>query len=318
MKNHELPVVSVRLMTYDHGPFIKEALDGILMQETNFNVEVVIGDDFSTDNTVNIIREYQDTEKIKIKLLQREHGDDYSVNREKLGRLYNFYDILKNCKGKYIALLDGDDFWTDKYKLQKQFDFLENNDKYIACFHDVKVVNEKSEVVRENKFKKISLHDYKAELLTRGRVLPVLSVMFRNVTDELPEEFIHGGLGDKFLSSFLGNFGDAKYMNNIQPSAYRVGNQGVWSQKDLIHKKKLNLMTVYQLWRYYDRIGKKENAEILFNNLVIQGYRLYPYLPSNSFLVKIEKLIMKINYNFFKSLKFPNRLLLKLKLWKNQ
>jgi glycosyltransferase involved in cell wall biosynthesis len=183
---------------------------------------------------------------------------------------------LQNCRGKYIAFLDGDDYWTDPKKLQKQVDFLEENLDYIASFHKVKVVNKDGDTVKENKFSKTSLHDFSSEMLIKGRVIPVLAWCFRNVVKDIPPEFLHSGLGDKFLSSFLGNYGKAKFQHEVEPSAYRVGEHGMWSQKDVLSKKRLNLMTVYQLWRYYDRIGKKNIANSMFKNLCIQGYKLYP------------------------------------------
>ena len=124
---NDSPLVSVRLMTYNHAPFIKNAMQGIMMQKTSFKIEVVVGDDFSKDNTLEIIKKFSDTENIKLKILNREIHDDYWFQRQENGRIYNFYNILKNCKGNYIALLDGDDYWTDPYKLQKQVDFLEEN-----------------------------------------------------------------------------------------------------------------------------------------------------------------------------------------------
>ena len=124
-------ILSIRLMTYNHEDFIEEALKGIDAQITDFNFEVVIGDDFSTDNNLNIINNYKFTNKnITVNILNRKIGDEYWIKRQKLGRFYNIVNILQNCKGRYIALLDGDDYWTDPYKLQKQVDFLESNKDY--------------------------------------------------------------------------------------------------------------------------------------------------------------------------------------------
>lgn len=123
--------VSVRLMTYNHVQFIKQAMDSIMKQQTDFLVEVVVGDDFSNDGTLDIIQQYSSTERIHLRILKREVGDDYWLKRQRLGRLYNFTDILKHCHGKYIALLDGDDYWIDPFKLQMQIDFLEGNRDYI-------------------------------------------------------------------------------------------------------------------------------------------------------------------------------------------
>ncbi len=118
-------------MTYNQAPFIAEAIESCLMQKTDFGFEIIIGDDFSTDGTKEICEEYAIKYPEKIKLLARRIGDEYWQKRQKLGRLYNFVDIIENCNGKYIALLDGDDYWIDPLKLQKQVDFLEENNN---CF----------------------------------------------------------------------------------------------------------------------------------------------------------------------------------------
>src|SRR5690554_951398 len=128
--NAKRPVVSVRLMTYNHEKFIHQAMESILSQKVDFPVEVVVGDDFSTDNTLSIIRKFKSTKSIHIHILERAKGDEYWKKRQAQGRIYNFINILENCKGKYIALLDGDDYWTDPLKLQKQVDFLEENKNY--------------------------------------------------------------------------------------------------------------------------------------------------------------------------------------------
>src|SRR5690606_6835599 len=104
-------LLSVRLQTYNHQDFIEEPLQEIENQITDFNFEVIIGDDFSTDDNVKIIKNFisnSKNSKIEFKLLNRTLGDDYWKKRQKQGRLYNFINTIENCSGKYIALLDGD------------------------------------------------------------------------------------------------------------------------------------------------------------------------------------------------------------------
>ncbi|MBK8683454.1 MAG: glycosyltransferase [Bacteroidetes bacterium] len=124
-------------MVYNNVLYIKQALDGILMQILNGSYEIVIGDDFSDDGTFEIIKQYELKYPHLIKVLERNIGDEYYQRRVKGNHLINFIDILNNCKGKYIALLDGDDYWIDPYKLQKQVDLLENNKRYSIVAHDV-------------------------------------------------------------------------------------------------------------------------------------------------------------------------------------
>lgn len=125
--------LSICCIAYNHENFIAEALDGFLMQETNFDFEIVIGEDCSSDKTLEMIKHYQQKYPDRIKLL---------ANKTNIGMMRNFIETLKACTGKYIALCEGDDYWTDTFKLQKQVDFLEANKEYAICFTCYKIKNE--------------------------------------------------------------------------------------------------------------------------------------------------------------------------------
>ncbi len=133
--SERVPMVSVALVTYKHEAYIREALDSILMQRVNFSYEIVAGDDCSPDGTQDILREYADRHPGRFVLLLREKN---------LGATANSYDIKCHCTGRYIAQLEGDDFWTDPDKLQKQVDFLEAHPEYIGTAHMHNVVDENS------------------------------------------------------------------------------------------------------------------------------------------------------------------------------
>ena len=138
-------LLSVRLMTYNHSAKITECLESIEKQQTSFPFEVVIGDDFSTDHNLELIRKFissSKNEKITYVLLDRKRGDDYDVVRQEKGRLYNFVNIIDNCQGKYIALLDGDDYWIDPLKLQKQVDVLEQNEQVSLVYTNAEINSE--------------------------------------------------------------------------------------------------------------------------------------------------------------------------------
>src|ERR1700739_2391661 len=112
------PLISVCMITYNHEKYIAQAIESVLAQKTNFPVELVIGDDYSTDSTRKICLDYK-----------KKHPDILKLRfpDKNMGMMPNFIANLKECDSRYIALLEGDDYWTDPYKLQKQFDFLEAN-----------------------------------------------------------------------------------------------------------------------------------------------------------------------------------------------
>lgn len=132
------PKISVCLITYNHENYISECIEGILNQKTDCSYEIVIGEDKSTDSTFKICREYKLKYPSKIKLLEREQN---------LGMNRNWELTLNECEGEYIAICEGDDYWIDSYKLQKQVDFLEGNQEYGLVHSDANVLDTK-----KNKF----------------------------------------------------------------------------------------------------------------------------------------------------------------------
>ena len=137
--------VSVFMITYNHEKYIAEALDSILMQETDFDFDIVIGEDCSTDATRRIVLEYSRKYPDKIKLLL------HNVN---VGFISNLMYVLEACTGKYVAMCEGDDYWTDPFKLQKQVDFLEANKEYVLSTHGYRMVRDGSVIrtVDHNEF----------------------------------------------------------------------------------------------------------------------------------------------------------------------
>jgi len=120
------PVVSVCVQTYQHVNYIKDCLDGILMQKTTFPSEILLGEDASTDGTREVCIEYAEKYPKKIRLFLHHRKNNIKINGSPTGR-FNFLYNLYSARGKYIAICEGDDYWTDPYKLQKQVDFLDVN-----------------------------------------------------------------------------------------------------------------------------------------------------------------------------------------------
>lgn len=130
-QNNKTPLLSICCLAYNHAPYIRQCLDGFMMQKTDFAFEVLIHDDASTDGTADIIREYEAKYPDIIKpIYQTENQYSKGI---KISGTYQF----PRAKGKYIAMCEGDDYWTDPLKLQKQVDFLEKNEDYVLCCHRI-------------------------------------------------------------------------------------------------------------------------------------------------------------------------------------
>lgn len=138
-------MVSVSMVTYNHGKYLRQALDSILMQDVSFRYEVVVGDDCSTDQTRSILEEYNQKYPGVFKLLLRSKNTGRPT--------YNGYKVKQACRGKYIATLEGDDYWIDPHKLQKQVEFLEANPRFIGVAHNHEVVDAESNIIPNAKCK---------------------------------------------------------------------------------------------------------------------------------------------------------------------
>lgn len=142
------PVVSVCVITYNHVNYIKECLDGILMQRTGFSFEILLGDDASSDGTREICLEYAERYPDKMRFFLHHRENNIRISGNFTGR-FNFLYNLYAAKGKYIALCEGDDYWTDPYKLQRQVDFLEEHQDYGLVFTDADILNQSTgELIR--------------------------------------------------------------------------------------------------------------------------------------------------------------------------
>lgn len=296
--------VSVRLMPFNQEDFIREAMDSIMMQKTNFLVEVVIGDDFSTDKTLEILKEYKNTEQIHIKILDRKINDDYWKKRQELGRLYNFTNILSNCSGKYIAMLDGDDYWTDPLKLQKQVDFLEANPDSVACHHWQNYSVPDGKGGYEEKIAPKSGHGYfpapKAtvkEVFENKVRLKIRCTMFRNVIKIFPEWYYKLAFGDVPLSMLLGKHGNFGFIDESM-AVYRQTGFGV----SLLGQEKPSYVFNHTI--AYVRIWEQGN--LLYNNEYYNEtlqtiYDHFNYIFSK-YNYSFKSLLKSLNYILFKSL----------------
>ena len=226
-------LLSVICTTYNQEKFIRQCLDGFVMQKTNFNFEVIIHDDASTDKTPEIIKEYQTKFPDIIKpIFQSENQFSQSVP------IFKKY-IYPKVKGKYVALCEGDDYWTDPYKLQKQVDFLEANPDYSICFHPVKFIYEdKPNKTNIHPSKKFLSQDLTLEKLLKTNFIQTNSIVYRwrfnseNVEDVIPDSIIPGDWYLHLCHAKVGKIGVLKDVMSI----YRRHSGGVWTDTDATNK----------------------------------------------------------------------------------
>jgi len=196
--------VSVCMITYNHEKYIVQALESALMQQADFEYEIVVGEDCSTDRTRALLVGLQQQHPAKIRLLLPERN---------LGMMPNFIQTLKACRGRYIALLEGDDFWTDPYKLQKQVDFLDANPDFVMCFHNVEVQDEAGNRSRANTNQQhvVSVKD----IISRAWFIMTCSIMFRNGLVKYPRWFNRVRNGDYALQLLVSQHGLTRYLDEV-------------------------------------------------------------------------------------------------------
>lgn len=233
------PLLSVIFITYNHEKYVEKALMSVLTQETDFDFEVVVGEDCSTDSTRQILDRVKAKYPEKVRLLYREKN---------LGRpTLNVYQTTKECKGKYLAYLEGDDYWTDPHKLQKQVTFLENHPEYIACSHSCVMIDENGDKITDPDVLgvgsmyewsgKFTFDDYKRSGRWAGHYATVVS---RNIyLDEKHDYTIlyraHDFVDDGVILLFLLIQGDIYRMDEVM-SAWRYvrkASAGNWNSLSL-------------------------------------------------------------------------------------
>jgi glycosyltransferase involved in cell wall biosynthesis len=283
--NSGRPLVSVCVITYNHEPYIQESLEGILRQVVDFSVEIVVGEDCSTDNTLKICQEYAHLHSSKINLLP---------STKNFGLIQNFVRTLQACQGEYIALCEGDDYWTDPHKLQKQISFLKGFPTMTFCFHAATVLNENSKsfypYYKHRGFKTgIIRKDWLFE--KGGGSFCTASAMFKRSILKYPDWFVQAPTGDFPLMLLAVDAGDIGFIDEVM-CVYRSANVQSWSlsfkdfrtyknyfdaeermiacfDHDSGHKystwiSRLNYLRIYRLIVFFNRFEKSIVARFRF------------------------------------------------------
>lgn len=260
------PKISVCCVTYNHVHFIEEALEGFVTQKTNFPFEVIIGDDCSTDGTTEVIRAYAQKYPEIIKPI---------FHNNNVGSYQNVIDVANKCSGEYVAVCDGDDYWIDENKLQKQVDFMDTHTELAMCFHPVIIKYEDSSQ-KDTIFPKPRHRFYKNTLdindLLKYNFIQTNSVVYRwvfnnnSLENVLPKSILPV---DYYLHLSHASKGKIGFLPDVM-AVYRRHSNGIWhgvnsSDKWFLHYGMEHL-------RFYDAIEKdfgakkiKEKTEMVRN-----------------------------------------------------
>lgn len=230
------PMVSVLMITYNHELYIAQAIEGVLMQKVDFEMELVIGEDCSNDSTRAICENYASQYPDKIRLLPSDRNQ---------GMMPNFLRTLDSCHGKYIAMCEGDDYWTDPLKLKKQVDFLENNSDFSLCIHDVITIYEG--VPKENPFScNWTKSTFTFSDVIDNHFIPTLSIVSRrNHIIPIPHWFVNCIVGDIPLELILLSKGDGFYFHETM-GVKRKNIDGITADKERLKKRVRSFYDMYK------------------------------------------------------------------------
>lgn len=282
--------VSACIITYNQQEFIKDCLEGAISQTLDYDYEIVIGDDCSTDDTFKICQEYANKYPDKIRLLSRDKN---------LGMAKNWKETIKECSGKYIALCEGDDYWTDQNKLQKQVDFLESNPDYVLSFHKVSILKTNGDFVDD--FLTIVPVDYQniITLAERGNYIHTPSAVFRNEITEFPTEFEQSPIVDYFLYMMLAEHGKINYSEK-KMCVYRFG-VGIYTGASMLKKIQNNLKLFTLLASFSNRqdiknifLARKSRSENALEKF-LKGEEKVFFITKNNWASFFK--MLKNNYN---------------------
>lgn len=260
-------VVSVVMITYGHEKYIEEAINGVFMQQTDFSVELIIANDCSPDNTDEVVKNLIANAPANVTVIYIRHESN-------VGMMPNFISAVQQTKGKYIALCEGDDYWTDSLKLQKQVGFLERNEDFFGCQHFRKVV------YNDNSFKE---ETYKSLIFTQ-------CVVFRNILDSRFTESLRNSSilnTDSFLFEYILCNGRFEYMDFFG-SVYRITGDGVFTSLDYKTKMLEGLKSYLHIARFIENSNYKYKNERLkvLKLFLSEKYFLLAYKNIDHFTIK--------------------------------
>lgn len=239
------PLVSVCCITYNHAPFIRKAIEGFLMQKVNFPIEYIIAEDCSTDNTLAICKSYAEKYPDIIRIITSEHN---------VGGIENERRAMLAAKGRYIALCEGDDYWTDPLKLQKQVDFLESHPDYSVTFHRYKIhylnedrwENDNIGCLFEGKdIEGVEINTY---MFLHRWITQYLTMVYRKSAFDINLIDRYKYYRDSHLIYHLLEAGKG-YVFGFDGGVYNKTGNGIYSQLSMYNTQKVQIAVFEELWK---------------------------------------------------------------------
>lgn len=272
-------MVSISCITYNHVNYIKQCLDGFLMQQCNFDFEILIHDDASTDGTSDIILEYQKKYPHIIKpIIQTQN--QWSKGVRGINATFNY----PRAQGKYIALCEGDDYWIDPLNLQKQIDFLEDNPDFVMSFTN-------RYGLKDNKLIENNREEYSKDVFSKDDIpiyVPVLTRVFKKSCIENFNLNTQFG-GDTLLLTWISNYGKFKFINEYT-AVYRIHDKGIWSGLDYVSKCEFVIKTNIDCIV----ITTSKKTKFNFENEILKNLILILTVNKKYDFKYISKLVFKI------------------------
>lgn len=261
------PLVSIVCLTFNHSEFISQCLESLLCQDADFPVEILVHDDASTDDTLQIIESYRIRHPSTIKIIAQ--------NENQFSKGLGFVGIqlcVEIANGKYIAYCEGDDFWCDPKKLHKQVSFLDKNPSYSSCAHDTRILSNTSlngslySDFVHNIFLKKKKNTYTIKDTLTGNLFHISSIMFRNIELKYPIWINRFSAFDMVFFMLLAEKGDIHFMNDVM-SVYRNNSKGITSTRKEYSTKilflEMSLHIVRLMNRYFRRVYQNNVYEIV-------------------------------------------------------
>lgn len=246
------PVVSVCLLAYNHERFIQQCVDAAVNQKTDFEYEIIIGEDCSTDRTREICIEYQKQYPEKIKVL---------LPKKNQGLIENYKSILRESRGEYICVCGCDDYWCDELKLQKHVNFMEQHDDVVVTYHDVQTIDEKGTPI-DTSFQILKTNCTAEELKSLRCFFLMQASCFRSVVTADIQDYLSKNslIEDSFSEYIMGYYGRGEFLPEILPVFYRVHSGGICSMQPKIHQELMRLSVFGEIMK----TCKKKNDENFF------------------------------------------------------